>query len=352
MIGRLLKSSDQGWLKVLVSVMALALLGASLLYLYGQPVAISLIDGVVYTLMVGGGMMLLENIFRFYQPQRGNYWLLVVLPVIMSGLVVAVGNLVLAYLLKSKVEYLVFLEYSIYIRAAFVLFFLGGYTALLMIGGMLEDQLETRKREEMVERLSKEAELYHLRQQLQPHFLFNSLNSISALVKRHPERAREMVLQLSGFLRGTIRKNELDWISVEEEVKTLQLFLQIEKVRFGHRLEVRLEVEESAKAMTLPPLLIQPLLENAVKHGIYGVTDQVVIGIQVRANANFLEITVSNPFDPHAVHEKGAGFGLESVRRRLFLLFGRNDLLMIKSTDELFEVNLKIPAKYDQDVDN
>src|SRR5690554_7531890 len=120
----------------------------------------------------------------------------------------------------------------------------GSYNVLIIFNTKLDDQLKILQRREETEKMAKDAELYQLRQQLQPHFLFNSLNSINALIDRSPEQAREMVLQLSEFLRGTIRKEDKKWILVLEEIAHLQLFLNIERVRFGHRLKVEFHLGE------------------------------------------------------------------------------------------------------------
>jgi len=161
-----------------------------------------------------------------------------------------------------------------------------------------------------------------------------------------------MVLQLSSFLRGTIRKNDTDRVTVEEETKYLQLFLGIEKVRFGHRLEVDFEIEENTNYLKLPPLLIQPLLENAVKFGVYGMLEKVGIKVKVFRSKNYLEVLITNPFDRDSMNSGGKGFGLNSIKRRLFLLFGRNDLLAINESDNIFQVHLKIPISNDQDINN
>ncbi|MBD8491165.1 histidine kinase [Echinicola sp. CAU 1574] len=352
MITRLLKTSDQGWLKILIFVFLVIVGIAYLITYYGWDLKTSFLDSIVFTGLAFGGVMLLENIFRFYQPQKSNTWLLIGLPLLLDVFVVFAASMLLKYFIKIDLAYLDFLNDSLVIRAVIVLIVLGMYTAILVVGGQLEDQLEVRKRSEAMERLSKEAELYHLRQQLQPHFLFNSLNSVNALVKREPEQAREMILQLSEFLRGTIRKNDMEWVTVEEETNYLKLFLKIEKVRFGHRLEVEFEVEEEACPLMVPPLLIQPLLENAVKHGVYGQLDGVMIQVHVAKVKGYLEVEISNPYDPNAVNEKGEGFGLESVKRRVYLLFGRNDLLSVSKYDDLFRVSLRIPVTYDQNHNN
>lgn len=205
------------------------------------------------------------------------------------------------------------------------------------------------ERTEMMEKMNRDSELYHLRQQLQPHFLFNSLNSINALIGLNPEKAREMIIQLSDFMRETIRKDEKKWISVEDEIDYLQLYLNIEQVRFGHRLSVDFKIEENAKKLVLPQLMIQPLLENAIKHGLYGVVGDVNIALELRRNGDYLEVSISNPYDPQGVGKKGEGFGLEAVKRRLYLLFGRHDLFHFVSKNNQFSVSLKIPQRYDQD---
>ncbi|QDH77538.1 histidine kinase [Echinicola soli] len=342
MVSRLLKT-PYGWLRLILILASLAALNTFLLVTYGVEFSVSFVDSLVFVPLIFSGVMLLENIFRFYQPKKANSWLWVAVPLVLGGMVVFFGGMALERLMKEKTDYLVFLHDGRLVRGVFVLLLFGAYTGLLIIGGLLEDQLEARKRAEMIDKLSKEAELYHLRQQLQPHFLFNSLNSISALVKRQPDKAREMVLQLSEFLRGTIRKNQLEWVSVKEEVKALRLFTEIEMVRFGHRLEVDFTVSEEVETLTLPSLLIQPLLENAVKHGVYGRTDEVFVKLAITKLGRYLNIMISNPYDPEAVNSNGKGFGLESVKRRMYLLFGRHDLLRVDKTASLYTVNLSIP---------
>ncbi|GAB3648810.1 hypothetical protein GCM10028791_13130 [Echinicola sediminis] len=323
-----------------------------MLYYYGLEIKESVVDSLAYTLLVFGGFLMLENIFRFYKPQRNNAWLILAFPLSLSVVLVFLGKVLLQYLLKADPGYVFFLMDSMVYRWVLIMLLLTAYVIVLLVGGELEDQLEARRREEMIAKLAKEAELYHLRQQLQPHFLFNSLNSISALVKKEPDRAREMVLQLSSFLRGTIRKDEKEWVTVEEEVGYLKLFLGIEKVRFGHRLVVKFEIDENTLGLKLPPLLIQPLLENAVKHGVYGVLDLVEIKVRVFRAHHYLEVMISNPFDRDSVSEEGKGFGLNSIKRRLFLLFGRNDLLTFDDSEDIFQVHLRIPVANGKDPNN
>jgi two-component system LytT family sensor kinase len=210
-----------------------------------------------------------------------------------------------------------------------------------------EEEQENRQRKNDAEKLSRDAELYKLRQQLQPHFLFNSLNSISALIGSDPSQARNMIHQLSDFLRTTLRKEEEQWVKVEEELQSLELYLEIEKVRFGHRLSTSIAKDNESLQMLIPPMLLQPVVENAIKFGLYDTTNDVTINISVSSEADSLKVIVRNPYDPEtATPRHGTGFGLNSVKRRLYLLFARTDLVETSAKDQVFTTIINIP-KYE-----
>lgn len=195
--------------------------------------------------------------------------------------------------------------------------------------------------------LLKEAELFKLRQQLQPHFLYNSLNSISALIMISPDRAQEMIGKLSDFLRSSVKRESENTLPIAEELRYIQSYLAIESVRFGDRLQVHFEKEYTDDA-TIPPFLLQPILENAIKFGLYGNTGTVDIVIHIALEGPLLEITITNPFDPDMQPPKGTGFGLEGIQRRLYLLYARTDLLETQKHDNLFTTILKIPQQHVQ----
>ena len=158
-----------------------------------------------------------------------------------------------------------------------------------------------------------------------------------------------MIQQLSDFLRGTLKKEDNSWVSLEDELQHLQLYLEIEKVRFGHRLSATVQNEEKGKSQQLPAMLLQPIVENAIKFGLYDTLDTICISIHARMEDDLLVITVQNPFDPSTTLPKqGTGFGLNSVQRRLYLLFARNDLLHTEARENLFITTVKIPQIYDQ----
>jgi len=193
--------------------------------------------------------------------------------------------------------------------------------------------------------LLREAELFKLRQQLQPHFLYNSLNSISALIMIQPEKAQEMIGRLSDFLRSSVKREAQDSIPIAEELLYIESYLAIESVRFGDRLKVSFEKEYTDDAV-LPPFLLQPVLENAIKFGLYGNTGSVAISIHIALADSILTITITNPYDPQTAAPKGTGFGLQGIRRRLELLYARADLLETQKDEHNFTTILKIPQAH------
>lgn len=197
-----------------------------------------------------------------------------------------------------------------------------------------------------IERQLNKAELINIQQQLQPHFLFNSLNSISALTVVEPEEARRMVHLLSDFLRGTLRKDHEQMVKLSEEIAYLNLYLEIEKVRFGHRLHIEIDLANECETALLPTFILQPIAENSIKYGLYGQVGELTISIKAICKNNLLTISISNPYDSETVNaSKGIGFGLTSIQKKLFLLFGQNDLLQIEKTPTQFTTIIKIPQK-------
>ena len=133
---------------------------------------------------------------------------------------------------------------------------------------------------------------------------------------------------------------------MQEELQYLQLYLDIEKVRFGNRLATEIDVDESTKQLKLPALLLQPIVENAIKFGLYDTTGDTVIRLYARKEEDTLIIKVQNPFDPETSSpQQGTGFGLKSVQRRLYLLFARTNLLTTDVKENIFTTIVKIPQE-------
>jgi len=283
-------------------------------------------------------------LFRSYQPGGSRRVYLVLFVVVATAIYTDALNWLLSLLHRDNAAYQVFLDKSLPVRFVFALLMLSFVSVNNWLLNTLEEQSRYDKRRNEAEQLAREAELVKLRQQLQPHFLFNSLNSISALVGTRPEEARKMIQQLSDFLRGTLKKDEQQTVSLKEELHQLQLYLGIEKVRFGDRLTILVEVAPGCEQALLPPLLLQPIVENAIKFGLYGTTDNITISVSTKISDNHLIAEVRNPFDADLQSSSGGtGFGLSSVQRRLLLLYGRNDLFVTEKKDKLFVARIKIP---------
>jgi hypothetical protein len=208
----------------------------------------------------------------------------------------------------------------------------------------LENARATERRLLETQVTAREAELRALRAQLHPHFLFNSLNSISALTGPDPEAARRMCQYLGDFLRQSLALGACERVPFADELTLAERYLGIEQVRFGERLGFEKQVTPEAERCLVPPLLIQPLVENAVKHGVADRVEGGVVRIEARRRDGALEITVENPRDPDAPPRRGHGLGLENVRQRLDALDPRRTRMAVEQEAERYRVVLHLPA--------
>lgn len=305
-------------------------------------------DSVVSNFLLAVSCFFISNNMKYYLPRREKYWYILVVSGSVSLLWMVILQAALWMIFPQRDNYPEFIQSSWAIRFGAGFLLISSMSMFSLLWYSQQEQKETDNRRTEAEKLSREAELFKLRQQLQPHFLFNSLNSISALTGSNPEKARHMIQQLSDFLRGTLRKNEQQWNTLEEELNYLELYLDIEKVRFGHRLRTEINCEKEILLLKLPALLLQPVVENAIKFGLYDTTGDVIIKISAIDEHGNLKIIVQNPFDAETSQPfKGTGFGLSSIQRRLFLLFARNDLLTTQKEDEVFTTTILVPQTDD-----
>lgn len=196
--------------------------------------------------------------------------------------------------------------------------------------------------------LARDAELKALKAQINPHFLFNSLNSISALTSIDPARARDMCVLLGEFLRMTLGLGEKTVVHFSEELDLLQKYLTIEKIRFGERLKTMEAIQEESRACLLPPLLLQPLMENAIRHGIANLPEGGEVRLTAERQNGRLEILVENSWDPDAPPRRSSGLGLRNVKQRLEARYGKEALLRVMAEGDLFQVSLSIPIESEE----
>ncbi|MBU0487625.1 MAG: histidine kinase [Bacteroidetes bacterium] len=213
---------------------------------------------------------------------------------------------------------------------------------------MVNHEKLMRKEEEKVrlKSLVRETELNALKSQVNPHFLFNSLNSISSLTISEPEKARKMINMLSEFLRYSLKDGKHKLVALKEELYHIDLFLDIEKVRFGKRLAFEINMPTNCGSATIPAMLLLPLAENAIKHGVYHSSGEVVVTMDFALSENILNVEIRNNFDSDSPRPKGTGTGIRNVRERLRLVYNDDNLLEVHDTGSSFIVTLDIPQNF------
>ncbi|MDP3463173.1 MAG: histidine kinase [Bacteroidales bacterium] len=261
----------------------------------------------------------------------------------MIAIWIASGYFIVSAIESEQAEYLEFLNSSLPWRAIIGVFFYLLFILLYYISLYYEDLQQKLKIEARLNNLVKEAELNALKSQINPHFLFNSLNSISSLTMTDSEKAQEMVIKLSDFLRYSLSHNRNETTTLRRELENTERYLDIEKVRFGKRLKYISHVSDLCLEAPIPNMILQPLFENAIKHGVYNSIDEVQVELSCEAKDGFMIIRLLNDFDPEATRPKGEGIGLQNIRNRLQLLYQRNDLLEINMGKIEFEAVLRIP---------
>jgi hypothetical protein len=207
---------------------------------------------------------------------------------------------------------------------------------------------QAERRQLELEILTRDAELRALRAQIDPHFLYNSLNSISALTASDAPGARRMCLLLGEFLRNTLDVSTRQRIPLADELALAERYLNIEQVRFGSRLQIERHVDEDASACLVPPLLLQPLVENAVTHGIARLLEGGLIRLDISRQHGRLAIVIENPCDADAAAARPGGMGLDNVRSRLDAMFGREARMDTHAGAGHFRVELQLPCAADE----
>jgi two-component system sensor histidine kinase AlgZ len=234
-------------------------------------------------------------------------------------------------------------------RETFLFFVLDALLYLLVAAGhyvilAAEESRATEQRVLEIQLLAREAELKALRAQIEPHFLFNSLNSISALATADPPGARRMCVLLGEFLRASLKLGLRERIPLAEEMALARRFFEIEQVRFGARLHFEQAIDEGIGECLVPPLLLQPLAENAVGHGIAQMLEGGTVRLDARRQDGALRIVIENPVDPDRPKRARGGVGLDNVRRRLATHYGGRATLDVEDRPDCFRVTIALPC--------
>jgi sensor histidine kinase YesM len=220
-----------------------------------------------------------------------------------------------------------------------------GYVVFFYAVSYYNTLKEKIEREAEMKMLVRDAELNALKSQINPHFLFNSLNSISSLTMSKPEKAQEMVINLSTFMRYSLQHSREEKVTLEDELDHIKLYLGIEKIRFGKKLNPVFNIADDCLKAKIPNMILQPLFENAIKYGVYEATEPVSIVMTCKSEPNFFRITIENEYDPQTKKNKGEGIGLKNIRQRLELIYGNPGLLQVTDSKTCFKVELMLPQK-------
>ena len=254
------------------------------------------------------------------------------------------GEFILNQILTSQANYLEFLGQTLVWRGFVGVLY---YAVIMLIYYLIQhyQNLQLKLNDELeLKSIIKETELKMLKAQINPHFIFNSLNSISSLTLSSPEDAREMIVKMSEFLRYSLGQDS-EQISLRVELDQIKRYLDIEKVRFGDQLVFESAMDQECLEWPVPRLILQPLFENAIKYGLYESIETVTISLAGSKKGNNILLTISNSFDPEAIIPDGTGIGLSNIGQRLKLHYGNPDLLSTKMVKNQFVVSLTIPQR-------
>ena len=308
----------------------------------------SLTDSAVFNILFAIIGFNLWYVLRFNLRESQSIFDVIINHLIIAVVVIAIwigiAYFFLYYMYPDEHSYIQFLNDSIPWRAVTGIFY---YLLFIMFYYMIlyyEDLQDKLKIEGELQTLVKEAELSALKSQINPHFLFNSLNSISSLTISNPDKAQEMVIKLSDFLRYSLSHDKDEKTSLRQEFENIKRYLDIEKIRFGHRLNFSWKVPDYCINFEIPNMILQPLIENSIKHGVYHSTEEVLIELNCEKENGYVIIEITNDYDPEATKKVGHGIGLSNIRKRLQLIYQRQDLLETIADKLVFKAILKLPV--------
>lgn len=317
---------------------------------YNLPFPIASADAIIFNLFFAILSLPLWYVTRSVEPlkdRRTNLLINHITSIVMIVMIwILLSKITLNLIFAGNPNYLLFLETSIPIRIFNGIFY---YLLTVLIYYLIiyyKDLQERLVTEARLKELVIQTELSLLKSQINPHFLFNSLNSISSLTLISPIKAQEMIIKLSDFLRYTITHQHNQIIPFEKEIELVKLYLDIEQIRFSDKLTLQWEIDSNSLNMKVPAMILQPIYENAIKHGVYNAVNKVVIKTTTSSDANFYKITISNNYEACPTHPKGAKLGLKNIKERLKLMYGTDQLLKIEEHECIFTVNIYIPINY------
>ncbi len=309
----------------------------------------ALTDSLVFSSLLSGLGLSFWFPAKYIQFENKNF-LIVIFDHVLGGIIASIiwlssGYFIIAFILNNSEGYTAFFKETIVWRftAGNLFYYLitSFYYLIIYYNNFQEKIIQ----ESELKNLITEAEIKTLKFQINPHFIFNSLNSISALTTIDAEKAREMIHKLADFLRFTLANNDKQKNSFGEELNNIKLYLDIEKIRFEDKFEFIEEIDDCCIDVQIPNMILQPIFENAIKHAVYETLTKVILKIKCLKEDDYLKISIENNFDSSLASKKGTGIGLQNIEKRLKLIYGSDNLLKIEKVNNLFLVILFIPIQ-------
>lgn len=258
----------------------------------------------------------------------------------------------LEYIFSDSPMYLSFSEKTTIWRVSFGIMMYGILILIYFAEEYYTDLQEKKINESVLKSAAIEAELKMFKTQINPHFLFNSLNSVSSLTLTDPQKAHEMIIRLSDYFRYSVSHSDIRHTPLKNELDNCKRYLEIEQVRFGSKLKIEFNTDEKSLNRMIPSMILQPLYENAVKYGVYESIGKVIIKTCIKEKADYTEISVENDSKEQLKTRSGEGMGLKNIKERLRLIYNSNNLLSLEQSVDKFKVILKIPFKIEQNEKN
>ncbi|PJA95487.1 MAG: hypothetical protein CO129_11515 [Ignavibacteriales bacterium CG_4_9_14_3_um_filter_34_10] len=251
--------------------------------------------------------------------------------------------------IKSLSEkYLLFLDVSLNWRISIGIFYYGTALAFFYLYMFYNDLRKKDEKEKELQLMVKEAEIKSLKYQINPHFIFNSLNSISSLIISDSEMAKKMTLLLSDYMRNVFAKKDTPFVRLKDEFENINLYLAIEKVRFTDKFSFTYDCKNEYENILVPHMILQPIFENIIKHAIHETVGKINILFECKNENGFLKLKIENDIEPDVISRKGSGLGLENISNRLKLIYGLSDLFTYKKENDKFIVEIKIPVQHEK----
>ncbi|MDP3150816.1 MAG: histidine kinase [Ignavibacteria bacterium] len=329
------------WLLGIAASFAILYLGMNL------TIGWSLLDGFVSVTVYTAFTLSFKFQAQFveFQRQKLPRFLLTHLlaALLVSALWVSIIKIFLFWMI-DQTSYQRFFNESIAVRIIIgmtVYFLITAFNYLFLYYDNYKEKVES---EVSLKNLLTETELKNLKFQINPHFIFNALNSIASLTHISSEKAASMTIKLADFMRSTLT-NTKPFSILEDELKNCRMYVDIEKIRFGDKFTFEEKIDESLLKEEIPSMILQPLFENAIKYGVYEAMEKVQIQFIAERIPGYIKIAVENNFDSGGEKHKGEGIGLTNINKRMQMLYNQNDLIKIEKEENIFRVMLFFPLK-------